>query len=425
MIAGPERPDEGVLARNMRSLLEVSKALGAEARLDSLLAVVTAEATQVMEAERSSIFIYDEASRTLSIRASEDVAQGQIRIPDGVGIAGHVAKTRQTLNVPDAYSDPRFNRQFDKDTGFRTRSILCAPVVNVSGDLVGVIQILNKVGADGFTADDEALLAAFASIAGIALDRARLVEAFLEKEKIESSLRLAHDIQMGMLPREFPSRSGLDLYADLRPARSVGGDLYDFRLEGDRLWFAVGDVSGKGVPAALFMAVTKVLFGVAVEVESGPAAVLARMNRALCRQNEHALFVSAFVGRLDLATGELAYANAGHNLPYRLRSDGTVSPLPASAGLVLALAEEFEFRAESVRLDPGDMVFLYTDGVTEAIDAGNVLFSDRRLEEFLATSGGRPASELVEGAIAAVDAFAGGAPQFDDITALAVRWRPG
>lgn len=424
MSAGPERPDEGVLARNMRSLLEVSKALGAEARLDSLLAVVTSEATKVMEAERSSIFIHDEASDSLSIRVSTDVARGQIRIPVGVGIAGHVARTRRTLNVPDAYADPRFNRKFDQDTGFRTRSILCAPVLNVSGHLIGVIQILNKVGRESFTADDEALLAAFASIAGIALDRARLVEAFLEKEKIESSLKLAHDIQMGMLPREFPACPGLDLFADLRPAKSVGGDLYDFRLGGGRLWFAVGDVSGKGVPAALFMAVTKVLFGVAVEVESGPAEVLARMNRALCRENEHALFVSAFVGRLDLATGELAYANAGHNLPYRLRPDGTVSPLPASAGLVLALAEEFEFRAESVRLDPGDTVFLYTDGVTEAIDAGNVLFSERRLEEFLATAGGRPASQVVEGAIAAVDAFAGGAPQFDDITALALRWRP-
>ena len=206
---------------------------------------------------------------------SEDLAQGQIRIPLGVGIAGHVARTREPLNVPDAYADPRFNPQFDRDTGFRTRSILCAPALTNAGRLIGVIQVLNKVGRAAFTADDERLLAAFASIAGIALDRARLVEAFLEKEKIESSLRLAHDIQMGMLPRQFPRRPELDLFATLRPAKSVGGDLYDFRLDGDRLWFVVGDVSGKGVPAALFMAVTKVLFGVSVEVESSPAAVMA------------------------------------------------------------------------------------------------------------------------------------------------------
>jgi serine phosphatase RsbU (regulator of sigma subunit) len=421
---GRPRPEEGVLARNMRSLLEVSKALGAEARLDSLLAVIVNEATKVMEAERSSIFIHDEASRTLSLRVSEDLARGQIRIPVGVGIAGHVAATRETLNVPDAYADPRFNRQFDRDTGFRTRSILCAPVLNNSGSLIGVIQILNKVGRDAFTEEDESLLAAFASIAGIALDRARLVEAYLEKEKIESSLKLAHDIQMGMLPREFPSRPGLDLWATLRPAKTCGGDLFDLRLDGDRLWFVVGDVSGKGVPAALFMAVTKVLFGASVEVETSPGAVLARMNRALCRENEHALFVSAFVARLDLATGELAWANAGHNLPYRLGDGGAVTPIPAAPGLVLGLAEEFEFRSEGGRLAPGEGLFLYTDGVTEAIDPGNAPFAETRLEACLEAARDGSARETVEEVIRAVDDFAGGAPQFDDITALALRWRP-
>ena len=409
----------------MNSLLEVSKALGAEARLDSLLGVVVNEATLVMEAERSSIFIFDEPTETLFIRVAEDVAEGRIRIPLGVGIAGHVARTREPLNVPDAYADPRFNPQIDRDTGFRTRSILCAPMLTTAGKLIGVIQVLNKVGRTSFTTEDESLLGAFASIAGIALDRARLVEAFLEKEKIESSLRLAHDIQMGMLPRKFPRRPELDLFGTLRPAKSVGGDLYDFRLDGDRLWFMVGDVSGKGVPAALFMAVTKVLFGVSVEVETSPAAVVARVNRALCRENEHALFVSAFVGRLDVPTGELAYANAGHNLPYRLGTDGAVTPIAAKPGLVMALNEGFEYRTESVRLQPGESVFLYTDGITEAINTERELFSETRLEEVLRGMAGRDAAAIVEGALRAVDSFVGTAPQFDDITALSVRYRAG
>lgn len=419
-----ERTDEATLVRNMNSLLEVSKALGAEARLDSLLGVIVGKATEVMEAERSSIFIHDEASETLSIRVSEDLAQGQIRIPVGVGIAGHVARTREPLNVPDAYADPRFNPKFDRDTGFRTRSILCAPALTNDGRLIGVIQVLNKVGHTTFTAGDERLLAAFASIAGIALDRARLVEAFLEKEKIESSLRLAHDIQMGMLPKHFPQRPEIDLFATLRPAKSVGGDLYDFRLDGDRLWFVVGDVSGKGVPAALFMAVTKVLFGVSVEVESSPAAVMSRVNRALCRENEHFLFVSAFLGRLDVRTGELEYANAGHNLPYRLGGDGSVSTLPASPGLVLGVNEDFVYGTESTRLDPGDGVFLFTDGVTEAIDTKNELFSEARLEACLGRVMGWSPVEIVAGALHALDAFVGEAAQFDDITALAIRYRP-
>ena len=423
--ASEGRPGEAILVRNMNSLLEVSKALGAEARLDSLLGVIVGKATEVMEAERSSIFIYDEASETLTLRVSEDLVQGQIRIPLGVGIAGHVARTREALNVPDAYADPRFNPQFDRDTGFRTRSTLCAPTLTNAGRLIGVIQVLNKVGRGDFTTNDESLLAAFASIAGIALDRARLVEAFLEKEKIEASLRLAHDIQMGMLPREFPRRPEFDLFATLRPAKSVGGDLYDFRLDGDRLWFVVGDVSGKGVPAALFMAVTKVLFGVSTEVESSPAAVVSRVNRALCRENEHFLFVSAFLGRLDVRTGELEYANAGHNLPYRLRTDGTVSTLTASPGLVMGVNEDFEYRTENTRLDPGDGVFLFPDGVTEAINAGDELFSEKRLVTYLEGTAGRSPADIVEGALRVLDEFVGSAPQFDDITALSLRFRSG
>lgn len=422
--ASEGRPGEATLVRNMNSLLEVSKALGAEARLDSLLGVIVSKATEVMEAERSSIFIYDEATGTLCLRVSEDLAQGQIRVPLGVGIAGHVARTREPLNVPDAYADPRFSPQFDRDTGFQTRSILCAPALTNAGRLIGVIQVLNKVGRSAFTADDESLLAAFASIAGIALDRARLVEAFLEKEKIESSLRLAHDIQMGMLPKHFPQRPEIDLFATLRPAKSVGGDLYDFRLDGDLLWFVVGDVSGKGVPAALFMAVTKVLFGVSVEVESSPAAAMGRVNRALCRENEHFLFVSAFLGRLDVRTGELEYANAGHNLPYRLRGDGSVSTLPASPGLVMGVNEDFVYRTESTRLDPGDGVFLFTDGVTEAIDARSELFSEARLEAYLGATKGWSPVEIVAGALRTLDDFVGAASQFDDITALSIRYRP-
>lgn len=422
----PERRSgEASLVRHMKSLLDVSKALGAEARLDSLLGVVVAEATQVMEAERSSIFIYDEPSETLFIRVAEDVARGRIRIPLGTGIAGHVARTREPLNVPDAYADPRFNPQVDRDTGFRTRSILCAPMISNTGKLIGVIQVLNKVGQASFTAEDESLLGAFASIAGIALDRARLVEAFLEKEKIESSLRLANDIQMGMLPKEFPRRPDLDLFATLRPAKMCGGDLYDFRLDGDRLWFVVGDVSGKGVPAALFMAITKVLFDASVEVEETPAAVLGRVNRELCRQNEHALFVSAFVGRLDLATGELAYANAGHNLPYRLGARGAVVAVSARPGLVMGLHDTFDYGNERLSLEPGDGLFLFTDGITEAIDASRELFGEARLESWLAAAAGRDARTVVDGVVRAVDSFVGETPQFDDITALSVRYRPG
>jgi phosphoserine phosphatase RsbU/P len=420
----PEARD-AFLIRKLNSLLEISKALGAEIRLEPLLADILKKASEVTEAERTSFFTYDEATRTLSIRVSEDLARGQLRVPLGVGIAGYVAETLEPLNVPDAYADPRFNAQSDRESGFVTRSILCAPVLTHAGRLIGVIQVLNKIGEISFTADDESLLAAFASIAGIALDRARLVEAFVEKQKIESSLLLAHDIQMGMLPRRFPRRPEIEVFGTLRPARSVGGDFYDFRLDGEKLWFVVGDVSGKGIPAALFMAVTKVLFGASIEGASSPSAVMSHVNRELYRGNTESLFVTVFLGRLDISTGELLYTNAGHNPPYRLRKDGGVEVVAAHAGLVLGVREDHAYRTESLRLTPGDGVYVYTDGVSEALNGEGEAFSEARLEAALARAPGRDVARVVGDSLSALDEFVGSAPQFDDITVLAIRYLAG
>jgi sigma-B regulation protein RsbU (phosphoserine phosphatase) len=418
------KSDDAVI-RNLNSLLEVSKALGAEVQLDSLLDVILSKATEVMDAERSSLFIYEEASQNLRIRGSKELAEGAIHVPLGVGIAGHVAQTRELLNIPDAYADARFNPQSDRDTHFRTRSILCAPMLTHAGRLIGVIQVLNKIDQATFTADDEKLLAAFASLAGIALDRARLIASFVEKQKFEASLRLAHDIQMGMLPKEFPQPREFEIYATLRPARSVGGDLYDFRREGQYLWFAIGDVSGKGVPAALFMAVTKVLFGAAIENESSPAAALSTVNRGLCRDNAQGLFVTAFLGRLDVTTGELVYANAGHNPPYHLTADGRVATLPADTGLVLGVREDFEYRTERASLAPGDGLFAYTDGLSEALNPEGEEFGAARLEAYLRSATRGPATEVVQGAVRTLADFVGTAPQFDDTTILSVRYLAG
>ncbi|PYQ10821.1 MAG: hypothetical protein DMF80_23235, partial [Acidobacteria bacterium] len=162
------------LVRNLDSLLEVSKAMAAAIDLDPLLGIIQSKATEVMEAERGSIFILDEGAGTLWNRVSGGLAPGVVRVAVGTGIAGHVAKSGRPLNIPDAYADPRFNPEFDRQTGFRTRSVLCAPLFGHGGTLLGVIQVLNKAGGGAFTRDDEVLLEAFAAHAALALDRARL-----------------------------------------------------------------------------------------------------------------------------------------------------------------------------------------------------------------------------------------------------------
>ena len=247
------------------------------------------------------------------------------------------------------------------------------------------------------------------------------------KERIESELSIASEIQRGILPNifpPFPDRSDFNLFATLKPAREVGGDLYDFfMLDEEHLCFSVGDVSGKGVPAALFMTITQTL----VKTRAGldPAAALARVNNDLARDNPSLMFVTLFLGILNLATGELSYCNAGHNPPYRLRpgkAAGAVEALPTTDGIALGVMADYDFAGAKVRLEPGDTLFIFTDGVTEAANSELELFGETRLEKLLAGLSATPPRGLADQVMLAVERFAGEAPQADDITMLVIRF---
>jgi sigma-B regulation protein RsbU (phosphoserine phosphatase) len=269
-------------------------------------------------------------------------------------------------------------------------------------------------------------LAALGAHAAVALERAQLTEAYVEKQRMEEALKLAHDIQMSMLPKRFPpfpDRSEFDLYAAIEPAREVGGDFYDFMLiDNDHLGFAIGDVSGKGVPASLFMSVTKTLLRVTAGKLSRPGAVLAELNNELCHDNDTGTFVTIFYGVLRLRTGELEYSSGGHNPPYVLLQNGAVEPLEQTGGMALGILEGVTYRAKQVMLRPGEGLFLYTDGVTEAMDSAGDLFSDHRLQEFLQRAPELSPTELVRSVVGEVKRFSCGAEQSDDITALALQY---
>src|SRR5499426_1105685 len=243
--------------------------------------------------------------------------------------------------------------------------------------------------------------------------------------KIESELKIAHEIQMSMVPKTFPAfpeRSEFDIFATLVPAKEVGGDLYDFFfLDDDHLCFAVGDVSDKGVPASLFMAVTKTLFRATARTGSTPGEILARLNTEICRDNESCMFVTFFCGVLDVRTGQVDYSNGGHNLPYYLHHDG-VSPLKNAVGGALGLVEQSPYASGRMVLAPGEALLLYTDGVTEAIDLSETLYSDQRLAQFLETNRRSAPRQIIGDLVSDVRQFAGAAPQSDDITVLALRY---
>ncbi|MCU7920585.1 MAG: SpoIIE family protein phosphatase [Candidatus Thiodiazotropha sp. (ex Epidulcina cf. delphinae)] len=244
--------------------------------------------------------------------------------------------------------------------------------------------------------------------------------------RIESELGAAHHIQMSFLKKEFPpypDRRDFSLYATIESAREVGGDLYDFSLMNEnRLVFYVGDVSDKGVPAALVMAKTMTLMTRAFQQSYiSPAEILRQVNVALSKDNESAMFVTLFIGVLDVSTGELHFSNAGHNPPLILDVGGAASYLTLPDGLVLGAMSESEYRDDSLLLGPGEMIVTYTDGVTEAMNPQRELFSEARLQETLAKLAGRSVEDTVGVIISSVTAHAAGAPQSDDIAVLALR----
>jgi sigma-B regulation protein RsbU (phosphoserine phosphatase) len=247
-----------------------------------------------------------------------------------------------------------------------------------------------------------------------------------QKERMEGELNVAHEIQMSMLPLTFPpfpQRHELAVFATLEPAREVGGDFYDFFfIDEGRFCFCVGDVSGKGVPAALFMAVTKTLVKSRAANDFSPASILTHVNDELGRENDSCMFVTLFMGILDVRTGALAYTNAGHNPPYLLPRDGTAVRLDRCHGPVIGAMEGMVYQEDKITVSPGDLLFLYTDGVTEAMDVKQQLYSEERLAALLSSRDFESVEEIVDVTVANVWGFQGEGEQADDVTVLAVQF---
>jgi PAS domain S-box-containing protein len=246
-----------------------------------------------------------------------------------------------------------------------------------------------------------------------------------QKERMESELNVGRDIQMSFVPdfSSLPDHDEFSIYAALEPAREVGGDFYDcYFLDRERFCFCIADVSGKGVPAALFMAMAKTLIKSRAADDRSTASILTHVNDELSADNQACMFVTVFAGILNIRSGELVYTNAGHNPPYLRRKDGTLQRLDQRHGPAIGAMEGMVYKEERDTLEPGDLLFLYTDGVTEAIDTENHLFSEDRLKDLLTAKSTKDVQTAVDHTVAAVRAFEGEAEQTDDITVLALEF---
>lgn len=408
-------------AEHLAGLYEISQTITSSLDLDEVLNLVMDKVIEVSGAQRGFLMLQDHSGQ-LAFQVARGIEGRQIDDPEsGVsrGIIESVARSGQPLLTSNAQYDERLSGR-DSIVIKGLRSVLCVPLV-VKGRFIGLVYVDNQVKESIFGAEALELLTSFASQAAIAIENARLYGVAVEKGRMERELQMARDIQRSLLPAAPPRLPGYDMAADWRSAREVAGDFYDFiALDDGRLGVVIADVSDKGAPAALFMAVARSLIRANAMNAPTPAEALRRANRLIVADAKSGMFVTAYYVILT-AGGACLGVCAGHNPPliYRAASR-TVEALPAG-GLALGWFDDAPLSDAPVALGPDDVLLLYTDGAPDAENAKGEAFGDERMRSTLKRAAGGTAAEILQYLVASIAAFAGDTPAFDDQTFVVIK----
>jgi phosphoserine phosphatase RsbU/P len=418
--AGGLRVADEPLAQRVRLLIELASDLSQMADEAAILGHLAERLFVALpQAERLLVLLRDERGDELVPRLARNRAGASVEIGLSRTLLRRVVDERQALLSADVQRDERF-AQSDSVARLRLRSVACVPLLAPEG-VLGVVQADSSRGDSVFDEGDVLLLLGVARQAALALTNLRLRARLLEKQAFDHDLQLARKIQAAFLPRETPHVAGLGFAVSYTPAMAVGGDFYDFfELPAGRVGITIGDVSGKGVSAALYMARVSSELRLRAVGRSEPADILRQVNDALAEANEEGMFVTALVVSLDPASGDFSFASAGHHAPLVRRASGATVQLTSPGDSPLGLARGADFVRQEEHLGPGDSFVLYTDGVTEAMCPSRALFGAERLAALLRTSPAAPEAQLAR-IRDAVRTFVDGGAQSDDITLVCCR----
>ena len=403
-------------------LYRLSQTFNSSLDLDEVLKRVMDEVIAVTGAERGFVTLL-EADGTPAFRAARGMDHTTIDDPEfqiSRSVVERVAREAQPVLTSDAQSDDRFSmRRSVKVLGLR--SILCVPL-KVKDQVLGVVYVDNRMQAGIFSHADLELLAAIGSSAAIAIENARLYQVAVEKGRMDRELQMAREVQASLLPRETPQIPGWEFAARWQPAREVAGDYYDFiPLDEDHLGLVIADVSDKGMAAALFMALTRSMVRASVGRAPSPADGIAQANRLISADATSGMFVTLFYALLDSSAGEMTYVNAGHNPPLLYLADEDRLTELTRTGMALGVLADAQLEERKLHLSRGDFVLLYTDGVTDATDAGLQDFGTERLQRVALDHRHESAVEIMAALEQAIDEFTGSAAPFDDLAIVVVK----
>ena len=419
-----QRPDAGgVDSAALERLLEVTRQMARPFDLAEVLEQIVEAGRAILDADRGSVFLYESETDELVTAVATGV--GTLRFPADKGIVGEAAQTRAVVNVPDCYADPRFNREADKASGYRTRCLLTVPLIGYDDSLVGVLQLLNK--REGvFGEHDERLAQALAAQCAVAIQRVLMTEQLLVKERLESELHVARQIQVGFLPKTLPEVPGYDLGALSEPAEETGGDTFDLVPYDDgRLGLLLGDATGHGTGPALSVTQVRSMLRLGRRLGAKLDTMAYNVNEQLCDDLPDDRFVTAFLGVLDPQEHTVRYHSPGQApLLHFHAATGEVETLGATSvplGMFNGLVGN---KSAQLVLEPGDILALMTDGVFEYEAPDGEMYGQENVDAFLREHHDGPMADVARQLLEAVRAYGATVPQADDITIVLVRRLP-
>ena len=406
-------------ARVSEVIFDYAGRIGQERDPERLLELTAGLARDVVSADRCSIWLCDPASGELSTRVAHGV--GKIRLPSGQGLVGACVQTGEAVLVNDTAADPRFSAAIDKESGYRTESLLTVPLRTSRGEVIGACQVLNKPG--GFQPRDVDLVWLAASYSATAIETQRAQQEAEVARKLHSELEIAREVQRHLFPRYPVQVAGLEFAVNCLPAQAVGGDYYNYWQTSDGVFhFALGDVSGKGIAAALLMAsIQATLNGLAAQGNLPLQHMMGELSRLVLESSMPERYTTLILGIYEPAAHRLAVVNAGHVPPVLVRS-GQVVRLEAG-GCPAGLLTDSQYDSNSVIIGPGDLLVCVSDGISESMNPEDDQWGEDAVIKIAVDAANHTqAAAVAEHLIQGAHAFAAGAPQHDDMTVMVLRF---
>lgn len=402
-------------------LNEISIAISSTLSLDKILNLIIEKCIKHLKVEQAAVMLLNTKSDGTLFKTmvrKGDSKSDMLPFRLDAQLSGWMLKNKKSLIINDFENDKQFMKRGSEV--FKIRSLACVPLI-AKGNMIGLIALFNKISDDGFNESDKRMLSIIAAQSAQVIENSRLLEEEKALFSIQEELKMAYNIQMNLLPKEPPDIPGYDIIGKSIPAKEVGGDYFDFiKLTENKMAFCLGDISGKGLPAAILMSnLQATVHGQAI-LKSSIEKWLGHCNTLMFRNSDPEKFSTFFLGILDFQDDHICYSNAGHNYPL-LFSSGRKSKRLDKSGIVLGCLEDYPFAEERIKMEEGDLLLIYSDGITEAINENDEEFGETRLEDIIISNQGNSSSELVDKIINSVNTYSGDLDQMDDMTLVIIK----